>query len=105
MPDKLDLHANGKDVCHVEFRIVDAGGVRVPDSSPEVPFALNGPARILGIGNDDSKNIEDCKANSHRAFEGRGMAILNAATTPGEITLTALSPGLQPATIKLPCTK
>ena len=36
LPDTTQLRADGKDVCHVEFRIVDENGVRVPDAEPEV---------------------------------------------------------------------
>jgi len=35
---------DGRDICHLEFRIVDAQGVRVLDAAPELRFALVGPA-------------------------------------------------------------
>jgi hypothetical protein len=101
VPDKLELHADGKDVCHVEFRIEDAHGVRLPDAAPEVTFTLAGPARILGIGNGDLNSIEDCKSNTHRAFQGRGLAILSATSIPGDITLLASSPGLKSTRVSL----
>ena len=101
LPDVTELRADGKDVCHVEFRIVDENGVRVPDAGPEVSFEMTGPAGIIGIGNGDLNNSEDCKANMHRAFEGRGLAILQTTTTPGGITLKATAPGLEPASVTL----
>jgi len=101
VPDRLKLRADGKDVCHVEFRIEDARGVLVPDAAPELTFCLAGPARILGIGNGDLNSVEDCKAGIHRAFQGRGLAIMSATTTSGDITLLASSPGLNSATVVL----
>jgi beta-galactosidase len=101
VPDRMELRADGKDVCHVEFRIEDAQGVRVPDAAPEVTFRLAGPARILGIGNGDLNSVEDCKTNTHRAFQGRGLAILSATSIPGATTLTASCPGLESATVSL----
>jgi beta-galactosidase len=101
LPDVTELRADGKDVCHVEFRIVDENGVRVPDAEPEVSFETSGPAGIIGIGNGDLDNSEDCKANIHRTFEGHGLAILQATTIPGNITLKATAPGLESASVTL----
>jgi beta-galactosidase len=75
--------------------------VRVPDVTPEVTFEMTGPASLLGIGNGDLNNIEDCKANAHRAFEGRGLAILQTTTIPGGITLKATAPGVESASVIL----
>jgi beta-galactosidase len=101
LPDTTRLCADGKDVCHVEFRIVDKNGVRVPDAEPEVTFEMTGPARIIGIGSGDLNSVEDCKTNRHRAFQGRGLAMLQAGTVPGAVILKATAPGLDPASIIL----
>jgi beta-galactosidase len=99
-PDVTTLFADGKDVAQVEFDILDANGVRVPDAGPELTFDLAGPAKILGIGNADVTNSEPPKAPRHRAFHGRGLAIIQATTTPGSITLKVTAPGLKPATVQ-----
>ena len=101
LPDVTQLRADGKDVCHVEFRIVDAEGVRVPNADAEVKFEMTGPSSIIGIGNGGVNSIEDCKTNIHRAFQGRGLAILQTTTTPGGITLKATAPGLESASVTL----
>jgi beta-galactosidase len=101
LPDTTQLRADGKDVCHVEFRIVDASGVRVPNANAEVKFDLTGPAKIIGIGNGDVNSVEDCKTNTHHAFQGRGLAIVQTTAAPGDITVQAMAPGLEPASVKL----
>jgi len=101
LPDTAELHADGKDVCHVEFRIVDESGVRVPNATPEVTFEMTGPVRLLGIGNGDVNSVENCRTNTHHAFQGRGLAILQTATTPGSVTLKATAPGLESASVTL----
>jgi beta-galactosidase len=101
LPDATQLRADGKDVCHVEFRIVDENGVRVPNADAEVKFDLTGPAKIIGIGNGDLNNSENCQGDTHRAFQGRGLAILQTTTTPGSITLKATAPGLESANVTL----
>jgi beta-galactosidase len=95
------LRADGKDVCHVEFRIVDENGVRVPNADAEVKFDLTGPASIIGIGNGDVNSVEDCKTNMHRAFLGHGLAILQTTASSGGITLKVTAPGLKSASVTL----
>jgi beta-galactosidase len=101
LPDTTLLAADGKDVCHVEYRIVDANGVRVPDAAQAVTFEVVGPTEIIGIGNGDLSNPEDPRGRTHQAYQGRGLAILQSKTTPGGITLKATAPNLAPATVTL----
>jgi beta-galactosidase len=101
LPDTTQLAADGKDICHVEYRIVDANGVRVPDAAQVVTFEVTGPAGIIGIGNGDLSNSEDPRGRTHQAYQGRGLAILQSKTAPGGITLKATAPNLTPATVTL----
>jgi beta-galactosidase len=100
-PDVTQLHADGKEVAQIEFDVVDAQGVRVPDAAPELTFAVTGPAQILGLGNADITNSEPVQGPAHRAYQGRGLAIVQASQTPGPITLQVSAPGLTPATVML----
>ncbi len=97
LPDTTRLAADGNAVCHVEYRIVDAQGVRVPDAAQSVTFEVAGPAELLGIGNGDLSNAEDPRGHVHQAYQGRGLAILQSTTVPGDVTVKATAPGLAPA--------
>jgi len=101
LPDKLNFSGDKKDVCQVEYRIEDENGVMVPNADQEVKFDVAGPARILGIGNGDLSNIEDCKGNAQRAFHGRGLAILETSGTSGSVTVTASASGLVSGSVVL----
>ena len=101
LPDTTQLRADGKDVCQIEYRIVDANGICIPDAAQEVTFDLSGPAKILGIGNGDVNNSENCQGDTHRAYQGRGLAIIQTITNPGGITLKASAPGLEAASLAL----
>ena len=101
LPDKTQLRADGKDLSQIEFRIVDENGVRVPNADAEVKFELTGPAKIIGIGNGELSNSENCQGDTHRAFQGRGLAILQITDISGNITLKASTPGLEPASVIL----
>jgi beta-galactosidase len=104
IPDVTSLHADGKDICHLEFRVVDAQGVRVPDANPEVTFEINGPAKLLGLENGDVNSAEPYQGPTRAALRGRGLAILESTRTAGEVTVKVSAPGIQPATLTLQTT-
>jgi beta-galactosidase len=99
--DGPQLAANGQDVAQIEYDVVDEAGVRIPDAQPEISFELSGPARILGIGNGDVTNSEPVTAPSHRAFDGRGLVIIQSTEDKGAISLKASAGDLEPATLTL----
>lgn len=101
LPDINELRADGRDVAHVEFRVVDAEGVRVPDATNSVTFNLAGPAQLLGIENGNLFDSATGKGPSRQAFRGRGLAILQSRAAAGKVTLTATSPGLESTTVEL----
>jgi beta-galactosidase len=79
LPETKELRADGRDICHVEFRIVDAQGVRVPDAAAELTFTVVGPAKILGIENGDLNSTATGKDGVRQAYRGRGLAIVQSA--------------------------
>ena len=104
IPDVTILRADGKDICHLEFRIVDAQGVRVPDANPEVTFEINGPAKLLGLENGDVNSAEPYQGPTRAALRGRGLAILESTRTAGEVTVKVSAPGIPPARLTLQTT-
>jgi len=96
IPEVTRIAAGADGIAHVEYRIVDRNGVRVPAADREVTFDLQGPARMLGIGNGDLNDAVSGQGLVHRAYQGRGLAILQATGAPGAITLRASAPGLDP---------
>jgi beta-galactosidase len=53
LPDRAAINGDGEDVSVVTVAVVDARGRMVPTASNLVDFALEGPGRILGVGNGD----------------------------------------------------
>ncbi len=100
-PDAVRLNADGKDICHLEFQITDASGIRVPDAEHEVTFSVDGPAEIIGIENGDLNSLDDPKNNVHRAYQGRGLAILQSARQAGKVRVTAQAEGLESASVEI----
>jgi len=96
--DRSQIRAGRRDVAHIEVRIVDAQGRMVPTASNEVTFEVQGEGRLIGVDNGDQQSHEDYKSNRRRAFNGMCLAIVQATAKPGQIRITASSPGLKPAT-------
>ena len=100
-PDVTKLRADRRDICHLEFRIVDAQGVRVPDAAPEVKFMVDGPAKIIGIDNGDLNSPATGKDGVRNAYRGRGLAIVQSVRDSGKVRLTAKAEGLKEATVEI----
>lgn len=101
LPDLTRIRADGKDISHIEFRVVDDKGVIVPDAGHEVSFKLEGPGKVIGIGNGNIDNRDNYKDLKHKAYNGRGLAILQANQNAGKIKITASADGLEQASLEI----
>ena len=73
----------------------------MPDAENEVTFTVEGPAKIIGIGNADLNSLDYTLDQKHKAYEGRGLAILQTERSAGSITVTATAEGLESAKVTL----
>ena len=81
----------------VQVDVLDAKGVRNPLAMNRVKFKLEGPGKILGVGNGNPHAFEAfTETASHPLFFGKAMAVIHREG-PGELTLTVSSDGLSPA--------
>jgi beta-galactosidase len=58
LPDRGDIRADGTDVSVITVQIVDAHGVAARTDSSELTFTLDGPGKIIGVGNGDPSSHE-----------------------------------------------
>ena len=56
--DKTNLLANGEDLAIVGLEIVDKNGIPVPTAMNELKFSINGPGKIIGVGNGNPSSLE-----------------------------------------------
>jgi beta-galactosidase len=56
--DRTTLDADGEDVAMVTVSVVDERGRVVPTAGNEITFKLDGPGRIIGVGNGDPSSHE-----------------------------------------------
>jgi len=87
--EKAELSAGGEDVSFIEADVVDESGTIVPNTRPWIRFTVNGRARLLG------------SAAEIDAISGVAAINVQSVRDPGDITITATSPGLQPGSVRL----
>jgi beta-galactosidase len=83
----------------------------VPDAASKIHFELDGPGKILGVGNGDPSSHEpdvflptenSAPAWQRSLFSGLAQVIVQSTKDPGEIRLTARADGLTPVTLTIP---
>lgn len=99
--DRSVLAADGRDLSFVTVKITDENGVIIPNADNLVHFALEGEGKLAGVGNGNAVSQEPAKGHERHAFSGMCQAIVQSTGNPGNIVLTASSPGLSDCRIKL----
>ena len=105
-PDRQNIAADGEDVSVITIEVVDQKGRPVPTANDLMSFKLDGPGRLIGMGNGDPSCHEDDKPATPREakrslFNGLAMVLVQSLKEPGEIKLTAVAEKLEPASIVL----
>ncbi len=101
IPDRTSISTDGRDVCHVEVRVIDVEGTIVPYADNEITFDLAGNGRILGLDNGNLNSDEPYKGNKRKTHCGKCLAVLQSDGNEGELTLVSKSHGLESAEINI----
>jgi len=99
--DKLEISADRMDLAVLKAEVVDAEGRVVPVASDKIRFIIDGPAKLIGVGNGNPSSHEPDKADTRSAFNGLAQAIIQSTDTEGDITIKAEAPGLESTIVKL----
>jgi beta-galactosidase len=100
--DTPAIAADGKDVAHVEARIVDANDVPVPNTAIPLTARVTGAGVFAAMGSADPENHTCHRDTTHTTFNGQLQTVLRSLVgEAGEITLTVETPTLPPATLTI----
>ncbi|MDF7806455.1 beta-galactosidase GalB [Pontiellaceae bacterium B12219] len=100
--DRSVIRSDGLDLSFITVQVSDKAGLMVPHSHNEIHFSMEGPGKILAVGNGDATSHEPFQANKRNAFNGLCLVIVQSLENrPGPILLTAKSDGLESNTIQL----
>ena len=104
--DRPAIQADGRDIAVVTVSLKDGKGRFVPDACEWVTLEVDGPVRILGVGNGDpawqeKERPDDPDARTFRVktFNGLAQVLLQSAGTPGSASLTVSGTGVTPSTL------
>lgn len=103
--DRTTIDANGEDVTLVTVQARDEQGRLVPNASNLIHFEIEGPGKILGVGNGDPSSHEPDKASSRKLFNGLALVIIQATREPGTISFRARGEGLIEAAVSIEASK
>lgn len=96
-----ELVANTRDLAYLEISALDAEGVEVANAQNRVNVTVKGPARLVGLDNGDSSDLDSYKGNSRRLFGGKLLAIIETTDEEGDIEVTVSGKGLEEANYSL----
>jgi len=99
--DRGTIKADGKDLSYITVSVLDGQNNFCANASNRVYFTVSGAGRLVGVDNGNSNDFDSYQASDRKAFSGKCVAIVQSDGTGGPITLTATSPGLQPASVTL----
>ena len=79
--------------------VVDGQGVRDPLATNRISFRLDGPGKIVAVGNGNPRGYDAfTKTDSHPLYFGKAVVVVRA-TGPGALSLTAEAEGLKGSTL------
>ena len=98
-PESTTLPADPKEFVFVTVTLADAKGVPVPRDMRRISFKVDGPAKIVSVGNANPRGHDSFKdVSSHPLYNGRAGLFIRR-TGAGAVKLTASSEGLSPAAV------
>jgi len=99
--DRTELKANREDLSYITVELLDKFGTRNPKAENLVKFDIEGPGKIIGVGNAMPTSTESYQLSQRKAWQGKCLVIIKSCDLPGSITLNAKSQGLKSARIFL----
>jgi beta-galactosidase len=104
--DRNTVEAGDTDLSVITVSIHDSQGRVVPTASNLIHFTIQGPGKIIGVGNGDPSCHEPDQYPTQSgwqrsAFNGLAQIIVQSSGSPGKIRLTATADGLKSTTISI----
>lgn len=97
-PYKTTMLADGKDAAVINITVVDAHGREVPAADNMIHFSIEGPGKIIGVGNGDPSSHEPDKCATgdwkRSLFNGKCQVIIQSTGELGMIKFDASSAGM-----------
>ncbi len=88
--DRNIINAAVNDLSFVSVEVIDKQGNVVPNADNiDIEYELTGDASIVGIGNGNPSDMSSFQTNTKKVFQGRGLVVVKANNTIGDVILKA----------------
>lgn len=105
--DRTEIRSDGRDLAVVNIGLQDRKGRFVPDACEWLTLEVDGPVRILGVGNGDPAWQErerpdqpDARSFRVKTFNGLAQVLLQSTGAPGTALLTVSGAGLDSGSVE-----
>ena len=100
--DTETMIADGRDITHIEVKILDNNDMFVSNANEQLSVKINGPARLIGLDNGQPDSHESFKGSCMNTFNGMLLIIIQSEkNNPGNISIEISGKNIKPETIKL----
>lgn len=93
------IKADGEDLAYISIEITDHAGIRKMLSDKKVTVTVSGAGRLLAVGSAACRTEESYLGNSFTTYNGRMVAIVCSDGTAGNISIKAVTDGLEPVSV------
>ncbi len=75
-PEAKQLQSDGDDLCFILVEAYDEQGIFCPLADQEINIEIDGPAKIVGVGNGNPQSLAPFQSDQVKLFYGKAMIIL-----------------------------
>lgn len=98
--ERSTLSLGPREVAHVIIRAVDEQGNFAPLADDAVTFAIDGPARLLGVDNGDPASHESYQGPKRHLFNGMALGIVQSTGAGGPVRIAVRASALAEARVE-----
>ena len=99
--DRTIIQAGGDDLAFLTVSVCDVDGHVVPTANNYITFTVEGPGKIIGVGNGNPISHEPFADQQRHTFNGLCLGVLEPGEFSGLVTVTVNCAMLQPANLTL----
>jgi beta-galactosidase len=101
IPDRKNIHADGKDLAYINVRVVDKDGNLCPMDNRMIQFSVKGNGSYKAAANGDPTSLDLFHKPQMPLFYGQLTTIVQSSEEAGKLTLTAQAKGVKSASIAI----
>jgi beta-galactosidase len=99
--DRTSIKADNNGLCYITVELCDDMGRMNPVAENLLKFKIEGPGKIVAVGNANPVSTESFQAEERKAWRGRCLVIVKAENKQGDIVLNASSDGMKTASVTI----